>query len=282
MKLYTICSKIVYSDASQSGYAGYEVQSINGVAHGQWSAFESGKSSTWRELKAVLNVILSLRGILAHSRIKWFTDNTSVCHIVEMGSMKRDLQDIATEIFSFCTVNCISLEIEWLPHTLNQQADYLSKVIDCNDWGLAVSIFNLLNQLWGPFEIDWFASEHNAKVAKFYARFWSPSCSGVDAFTENWGNVNGLFVPPINLITRVLLHMAICRAYSVLVVPLWRSSSFWPMLCTENGTFIHNVIEMINLPTDKASYMSCKSGRGMFRNDNLKFRMLALRIDFRS
>ena len=143
LKLYTICSQIVYSDASQSGYAGDEVQSINGVAHGQWSSFESTKSSTWRLLKAVLNVILSLRGILAHIRIKWFTDYMSVCHIVEKGSMKRDLQDIATEIFSFCTVNCISLEIEWLPRTLNQQADYLSKVIDCNDWGLAVTIFNL-------------------------------------------------------------------------------------------------------------------------------------------
>ena len=121
LKSYSVCSKIVYSDASQSGYAGYEVQSVNGVAHGQWSPFESVKSSTRRELKAVLNVILSLRDILANSRIKCFTDNTSVCNIVVKGSMKRDLQDIAIDIFSFCAVNCISLEIEWLPLALTKE-----------------------------------------------------------------------------------------------------------------------------------------------------------------
>lgn len=32
------CSKIVFSDASHSGYAGYEVKKINGVSHGQWYA----------------------------------------------------------------------------------------------------------------------------------------------------------------------------------------------------------------------------------------------------
>ena len=164
---------------------------------------------------------------------------------------------------------------------LNQGADYLSKVIDYNDWGLSGELFNLLDQRWGPFEVDWFASEHNAKTVKFYSRFWCPSCAGVDAFTENWGHCNGYFVPPINFISRVLLHMSVCRAYSVLVAPLWRSSSFWPMLCTENGSFVRNVIDMIDLPTDKASYSPCKNGRGMFGNDDLKFRMLALRIDFR-
>ena len=85
LKSYNVCSKIVYSDASHSGYAGYEVQSTNGITHGQWSPVESAQSSTWRELKAVHNILLSLGKYLEHSRIKWFTDNTSVCSIVEKG-----------------------------------------------------------------------------------------------------------------------------------------------------------------------------------------------------
>ena len=165
--------------------------------------------------------------------------------------------------------------------TLNQKADYLSKIIDCDDWGLSIRLFNLLNQLWGPFKTDWFASEHNAKTERFYSRFWSPTCTGVDAFTENWGNCNGLFVPPVNLVSRVLMHMSICQAYGVLVVPLWRSSSFWPMLCLEDGSFIHSVKDMIDLPRHKSSHIPCKSGRGIFGNNDLKFRMLALKIDFR-
>ena len=90
---------------------------------------------------------------MEHSRIKWFTDKTSVCSIVEKGSMNRELQKIAFEIFTFCTVNGISLEIEWLPRTLNKIADYFSKIVDCDDWGLSVKLFNMFIVEWnlGPF-----------------------------------------------------------------------------------------------------------------------------------
>ena len=70
LQSYSACSKIVYSDASHSSYGGYEVHTVNGVAHGQWSLAESSKSSTWRELKAVSNVLRSLLGILANSKVK--------------------------------------------------------------------------------------------------------------------------------------------------------------------------------------------------------------------
>ncbi|MCG7876850.1 MAG: DNA N-6-adenine-methyltransferase [Candidatus Thiodiazotropha endolucinida] len=277
----SFCSKIVYSDASHSGYGGYEVQTVNGVSHGQWSLAESSQSSTWRELKAVNNVLRSFLGILANSKVKWFTDNTSVCSIVQKGSMNKDLQDIAFNIFSFCAVNCITLEIEWIPRTLNQKADYISKIIDSDDWGLSLETFHMLSLRWGPFDMDWFASEHNAKIPRFYSRFWNEGCVGVDAFTAIWGNCNGYFLPPISLISRVLKQMIMCRAYGVLVLPLWRSANFWPLLCCEDGYFIHNVTDVADLPTDKLSYVPCKNGRGIFGNTDLKFRMLALRLDFR-
>ena len=174
--------------------------------------------------------MLSLGKYLENSRIKWFTDNTSVCSIVENGLMNREWQKTAIEIFTFCTENGISLEIEWLPRTLNQKADYFSKIVDCDDWVLSVKLFNMLNRIWSPFTTDWFVSEHNAKIGRYDSQFWSTTCKGIDAFTENWGDGNGLFVPPINLIPRVLMHMSVCKGYGVLVVPLWRSNSFWPML----------------------------------------------------
>ena len=54
------CSRIVYSDASGTGFAGYAVGTINGVSNGTWFAEEAVKSSTWRELCAVFRVLLSL------------------------------------------------------------------------------------------------------------------------------------------------------------------------------------------------------------------------------
>ena len=51
------------------------------VAHGQWSAWEVEQSSTWRELRAVGQVLQSLVDKLAGERIRWFTDNKNIASI---------------------------------------------------------------------------------------------------------------------------------------------------------------------------------------------------------
>ena len=94
-------SKVVYSDASNTGYAGYEVKTLNGVAHGMWSEEEKIMSSTATELLALFWVLQSLSSYLAKS-VKWFTDNKRVESVVKKGSMKGELQDIAINILKFC------------------------------------------------------------------------------------------------------------------------------------------------------------------------------------
>lgn len=46
-------TRILYLDASDSGYGGYMVELGPEIAHGQWSEAKALLSSTWRELKAV-------------------------------------------------------------------------------------------------------------------------------------------------------------------------------------------------------------------------------------
>ena len=53
--------RVVYSDASSTGYGGYVVEHGNLIANGQWSPEEVEKSSTWRELKAVRMVLESFQ-----------------------------------------------------------------------------------------------------------------------------------------------------------------------------------------------------------------------------
>ena len=50
-------SRIVYTDA---GYGGYTVEHGLHVAQGSWLPKEAAKSSTWRELVAVLRVLVSI------------------------------------------------------------------------------------------------------------------------------------------------------------------------------------------------------------------------------
>ena len=49
--------RVVYSDASSTGYAGFTVEHGCHIALGQWNAIEAEKSSTWRELTAVARVL---------------------------------------------------------------------------------------------------------------------------------------------------------------------------------------------------------------------------------
>jgi hypothetical protein len=274
------CSKVVYSDASNSGFAGYEVSTFNGVAHGLWSIDESSKSSTWKELTAVFRVICSLTHIFSNQSIKWFSDNQGVTSIVRKGSMNKELQSIAIQIFKICMSKSIQLFMEWIPRSFNERADYLSKVVDYDDWGISNKLLFMIKNRFGHLSVDWFASEHNAKLVKFYSRFWSPSSSGVDAFTENWGFEFGLFVPPISLIGKVIRKMSADQAVGVLVVPCWPSAIFWPDLCP-NGNFISNVSDWFDLPTNMSYYTACSNGKGLFGNADLKFRMLALNLNFR-
>ena len=77
---------VAFSDASSTGYGGYVVELGRDIANGQWSPVEAGQSSTWRELKAVDQVLRSFAERLAGHRVKWFTDNQNVVRIVQSGS----------------------------------------------------------------------------------------------------------------------------------------------------------------------------------------------------
>lgn len=176
------CNTIVYSDASNTGFGGYIVENPKSTAHGMWSDVDISRSSTWKELTAVKLVLLSLLDFLQDKHIKWFTDNQNVVSIAKKGSMKSDLQDIAYDIFNICLRHNLSLELEWIPRTLNDQADFISRIIDHDDWGVAEHVFLYLDSLWGPHEIDWFASDHNNKLPVFYSRYWNVNSMGIDAY----------------------------------------------------------------------------------------------------
>ena len=159
--------RVVYTDASQSGYGGYTVEHGCHIAQGQWSSEEARQSSTWRELKAVRLVLESLVSKLANERVRWFTDNQNVCRIIMCGSRRPNLQEEAIAIFSISVANHIRIEPEWIPRDENHFADYLSRIVDYDDWCIDSNIFQYLDQRWGPHTIDRFASYYNTQLPRF-------------------------------------------------------------------------------------------------------------------
>ena len=91
--------RIVYTDASDTGYGGYMVKHGCHIAHGQWAPAEAGKSSTWREIRAVRLVLEALIDKLENQRVRWFTDNQNVARIMSVGSKNVALQQEAFGIF---------------------------------------------------------------------------------------------------------------------------------------------------------------------------------------
>ena len=210
--------RVVYSDASDTGYGGYVIEHGACVAYGQWTEQEAQQSSTWRELTAVLRVLMAVAAKLSNFRVRWFTDNQNVAHILVVGSKKPLLQAVALRIFSLTVQSQIRLEPEWIPRELNERADYLSRIIDYDDWQLNPSVFSELEDCWGPHSVDRFASFHNCQVPRFNSRCWNPGSEAVDAFTVDWSGENNWWCPPIGLIPRVIRHAQACRAEGSMVV----------------------------------------------------------------
>ena len=104
-------------------------------------ATKCGQSSTWRELSVIEFSLQSFNSVLEGSHVRWFTDCQVAGKIVEVGSMKSDLQKMARRIFDICIRSGTHLEVQWIPRTLNQQADYISRLIDTNDWQMTYEFF---------------------------------------------------------------------------------------------------------------------------------------------
>ena len=90
--------------------------------------------------------------------------------------------------------------------------------------------------------MDCFANFYNFKVSKFYSLFHTPGSAGVDAFAFDWKGENCLLVPPVAIVGRVLFHLLACKGRGTLVVPLWKSAFYWPLLCQNFRRFIRDVL----------------------------------------
>ena len=227
----------IYSDASNVACAGH-IAGKDVHAHRMFTEAERQESSTYRELLAIQFVLSSFSSFLPNSRVKWFTDSQGAGRIVQVGSMNFNLHKLASDIFSFCFKFGIELDIEWVPRSLHEKADYLSKIVDYDDWELVPEFFRQLDELWGPFTVDCFATCYNRKVPKYFSRFWNPGTAGVDAFFQDWQHENCLVVPPVVLLSKVLIFMFRCNARGTLVVPYWPSAPFWPLLVHRFWNFV--------------------------------------------
>ena len=61
---------------------------------------EETKSSTWRELEVIRYSLDSMKNLLRNKHVTWHTDNYASSIMAKSGSNKRELQELAIEIFN--------------------------------------------------------------------------------------------------------------------------------------------------------------------------------------
>ena len=82
------------------------------------------------------------------------------------------------------------------------------------------------------------------------------------------------------LTCKVIKDMEICSAQGTLIVPLWKSAHFWPILCSDGfhwSSFIHDWVILPSLPS---LFIRGKAKNSIFGSKLLTFVSLALRLDF--
>lgn len=245
---------------------------------GEWNLFERGKSSTWRETEAVSRVLKSSVALLRNSSVNVYSDNKNVQSVLLNGSRKTDIQSIALDLSEVCDNENIEIHPVWIPREGNQQADYLSRCLDSDDWEINNAIYQKLNSVFGPYSIDRFASHLNNKCERYNSRFWVPGTEAVDAFSQYWGRDKNWAVPPPRLVSACVEKIIREKAVCTLVIPLWKSSSFWPTIVDSNGTFRVDIKHVVNL--SRINVVSPgKGNNGIFAKNPLSFDMLALHFD---
>ena len=157
---------VIFSDASSTGYGSYLVKVAQYQASGVWTLQERLQSSTFRELQAVINTLKTL--ICAK---KTFPDNQNVVRILTVGSRSSTLQNLAVEFFQLALCHNISFQAQWIPRSENSKADYLSRLLDPDDWYLNPELFKQISSFWGPFEIDRMSDHNNAQLKRFNSKF---------------------------------------------------------------------------------------------------------------
>ena len=249
------------------------------VAHKNWDPLEMSQSSTWRELHCVYFALQSFALRLSNSSVKWFTDNQAVPIIVDSGSMKEELHKLSVDIFYVTRDYNIDLDAEWIPRSLNDKADYLSKIVDCDDWKVKDCYFYALTSYWGQCSVDCFASSKNCKVPRFYSRFYNPYCLGVDSFAFSWAGEFCWLVPPVTLVTRVIRHVCLCKCKGILVIPYWPSAPFWPLLVDSQGSFNLFVIDYLFVENGKDVFLHGCNKNAIFGSENFSTPVLFLLLD---
>ena len=218
----------IITDASPWGY-GAVYDSLK--ASGFWTRSVSSRCQNYREMMAVLVAIEIFSELLRHKHVQIVTDNMSaVAYINSGGGPSRQLTLLARAIFFKAARLKACVSATWRAGSAIAHVDYLSRLSPKYEWSLSDDAFQMLEVMWGPHQVDRFASATNAKLPLFNSRYWEPGSLGVDALAQDWSKENNYVNAPFRLLDAVVEKISRCKAIATVIAPYWPSQPWFHCL----------------------------------------------------
>ena len=220
----------IESDASMMGWGASCQDTPTG---GSWTREEKANSINYLELLAAFLALQSFASGKRSVRILLRIDNiTAIAFLNRMGGPhSRLLSDLAIEVWEWCLRRDIIIHAEHLPGKENIRADWESRhTSDCSDWMLHRGVFLQLEETFGPFSVDLFASRTNAQLPIYCSWRADTTAWTVDAFSISWAGMYPYLFPLFALIPACLDKISREEVSAVLIAPVWPGQLWFPQL----------------------------------------------------
>ena len=271
------------SDSSDVGTCVYQVCSeSNEILLKQvFSAEDSKKSSTFRELLAFHYFYTGPKAyVFKDLNIVHYTDNLNCATILSVGSRNFSLQPLVLDIFLAWKSLNVKVSVIYLSRSdpRIEFADFHSRSFDLHDYSLDFDNFLFVSSIFGPFDVDCFASDSNKKCCTYFSKYPDEFSKGVNFFAQSLHvNVNYFAFPPVHLIIPAIMHFAKFKSVGCIIVPIWVSSHFWYFIC-EDGKHLNFWIKKFFIFSPE--FISGQHVRNDMFKGVKKFNSLALKFDF--
>jgi len=117
------------SDASDIGWGGHKMEDAPQYAREYFLEEESSQSSTYREFLRVFRRLHAMVHVCEGKFVVFLVDAQNLLGVVNRGSPRLILNELARELCWFCLERRIVILVELVPREENSLADELSKLI---------------------------------------------------------------------------------------------------------------------------------------------------------
>ncbi|KAL9658538.1 hypothetical protein ABK040_006077 [Willaertia magna] len=236
------------TDSSLTGFGGVTQDHI---FIGEWSNSMNHLHINEKELRAILEIFIMAdmeKVYLRGTNLLIRTNNMTALYYLRKGYRRIDsLTRIAREIWDVCHTNGWHIKkVNYIPSASNIIPDLISRK---SEWSTSRNLFLMLNEKFGPFTVDRFASVNNHHIAKF--NDWTFSR---DAFKERWDLDINYIVPLLGLIVLTLVQIIKHKASSVLVIPEWTEAPWWPVVLKIALSFVRVAKQEVIMNTSTEIY----------------------------